>query len=321
MVCQSSIPEYIPLDIAQYLKPFPYKENELQKFENFEQFKHILDKIVVEEEIPDNFNTILLESFKENYGLREKFEELGLLKLLQYDSKNEFFPEIVGIKTFSKIQKIISEYEFKEPDPQDFNHLYISFEDKTDFEIDYKNYVEEKEIQTCKNFNNSIFGKTIQKLNYEEYISMKKIQIKPELHEFNPQNYKESIVPFMIQKIKMWGCNALTPDKISKLMKKLDYQHNFNINDPFSNMVEGESDVSSPSIENSIMPLSRLDIIVGIFNSVDEIVAQDLLNNMAKFPQSLPLVISDLSEDDTYKVFFLIIIEITVTLHFKLEIV
>jgi hypothetical protein len=184
------------------------------------------------------------------------------------------------------------------------NHLYISFEDKTDFEIDYKNNVEGKEIQIHKNFNNSIFGKTIQKLNYEEYIRMKKIQIEPKLHEFNPQNYKGSIVPFMIQKIKMWGCNALTPDKISKLMKKLDYPDNFSINDPFSNMFDGESDLGSPSIENSIMPLSRLDIIVGIFNSVDEIVAQDLLNNMAKFPQSLPLVINDLSEGDTYKVFF-----------------
>jgi len=52
------------------------------------------------------------------------------------------------------------------------------------------------------------------------------------------------------------------------------------------------------------VPLSRLDTIVGLFNSVDSIVAQDMLNIMAKFPNSMPLIINKLTDQHSFKVCF-----------------
>jgi hypothetical protein len=208
---------------------------------------------------------------------------------------------MIGINTISKIKHRISECEYKRPDPEDLNHLYINFEWNTDPRMDSQKYDKDKIYKLCSKFRSTIFGETIQMLGYEEFIRINRIVSEPKLDELNNQNYKKFIIPYIIQKIKMWGCNALTPDRIKTLIKKVETE-DYDMTNPFFDENDEIFSEASSTVENTGMPLSRLDIICWIFNSVEEVVAQDLLNNMAKFPQALPLIINDFRQDYSYKV-------------------
>jgi hypothetical protein len=152
---------------------------------------------------------------------------------------------------------------------------------------------------------------------------LKKLLLKPQITEINPKILKETVFPYLIQEIKMWGCNALKANNIYLLLKSQSSdsetvergsepkKSNEDLEKGIDEFLE-ESDeerdkdfnpnqiiISHKKREN---PFSRLDIIVGILNSVDPLVAQEILNNISKFPQALPLVIKDLKEKESYKV-------------------
>ncbi len=104
----------------------------------------------------------------------------------------------------------------------------------------------------------------------------------------------------------MWGCQALSSDNISGLIaSKEDFDEEIEENLNFFNRPLFGRQISNSSAQiskkDSKIPLSRLDIITCIFNSVDCIIGQDLLNIMAKFPISLPLIIKELHDKDSYK--------------------
>ncbi len=80
MGCQSSM----PLELAKYLSQISKKREKLQPFKNFDEFKQILNKIEINEVIPDNFRTVILESLKNNKSLYEKFEEIAIREYWSY---------------------------------------------------------------------------------------------------------------------------------------------------------------------------------------------------------------------------------------------
>ncbi len=107
----------------------------------------------------------------------------------------------------------------------------------------------------------------------------------------------------------MWGCNALTADNISGLICNETYSDD-SIEAGLSNAISfsfikpKSSLIATKSLAKTLKPyLSRIDIIVGIINSIDSIVAQDLLAIMSKFPMSLPLIVPELDKENSFKVF------------------
>ncbi len=319
MGCQLTIPDYLPKLVYDKIYDSFHSKKPMQKINEFDEFKILIEKIIITKEVPKNFRAILLESLKENRLLFEKFGQIGILDIMNYSG--DLFPDEIGISTIKKIISKISDYEYKEPEPKDLQYLYIMFneeESSVDIDIDHDHDIELK-IDT--NFT-TVFGESIKNLNFEKFILLKKLLSKPEITEINPKILKETVFPYLIQEIKMWGCNALKANNIYLLIKsqtsgsetvKRESEPGKSNEDPKKCIDEflEESDEESDkdfnpnqiiSHKKPETPFSRLDIIVGILNSVDPLVAQEILNNISKFPQALPLVIKDLKEKESYKV-------------------
>jgi hypothetical protein len=318
MGCQLKIPDYLPKLVYDKIYDSFYSKKTIQKIDEFDEFKILTEKIKITKEVPTNFRLILMESLKENRSLFEKFGQIGILDIMNYDG--ELFPYEIGISTIKKISSKISGYEHKEPEPKDLQYLYIVFNKE---ESSVQEVIEHDiELKINTNFT-TVFGETIKNLNFEKFIRLKKLLSKPEITEINPKILKETVFPYLIQEIKMWGCNALKANNIYLLIKsqtidsetvKKESEPGKSNEDPnkgideFLEESDEESDkdlnlnqiiISHKKHEN---PFSRLDIIVGILNSIDPLVAQEILNNISKFPQALPLVIKDLKEKESYKV-------------------
>ncbi len=113
---------------------------------------------------------------------------------------------------------------------------------------------------------------------YEEYIELKQILRESKFSKINPQIIKEIVLPILIQQIKMLGYHSLTPYKISEMMKS-EKLENENI-DPFPVENNRVFNRNQPIKLREEKPFSRLDIIVAILNSVEALMAQEILNNM-----------------------------------------
>jgi hypothetical protein len=318
MGCQLTIPDYLPKPVYDKINDSFYSKKPMRKVNELDEFKILIEKIIITKEVPKNFRAILLKSLKENRSLFEKFGQIGILDIMNYNG--ELFPDEIGISTIKKISLKISDYEHKEPEPKDLQYLYIAFnEEKSSVEEVIKH---DSELKIDTNFT-TVFGESIKNLNFEKFIRLKKLLLKPQITEINPKILKETVFPYLIQEIKMWGCNALKANNIYLLLKSQSSdsetvergsepkKSNEDLEKGIDEFLE-ESDeerdkdfnpnqiiISHKKREN---PFSRLDIIVGILNSVDPLVAQEILNNISKFPQALPLVIKDLKEKESYKV-------------------
>jgi hypothetical protein len=327
MGCQSRVPDYIPEDIAKKLNKLREDETDIdlpEIIENFEKFAELLREMRQKSKIPKNFRSVLTDSIEKNKNLLENLEKLEILKLFKWDFQNQIFPEAIETNRIVRAVEIIDKLEENESNnnkPIDVNHLNLNFnEEKIPKKVVKRSISYERRLREwteSTKFNPEIhqnlipgFGDINKLIDSKEFVRLSLMIEKPNLNSKELTASVTKVKPYIIQRIKMWGCQALTADNISRLISA---EENFdekikknNVNVKKTRF--GKKATSSTSqtnenvkIENKV-PLSRLDIIVGIINSVDCIVAQDLLNIMAKFPIALPLIIRELHDEYSFKV-------------------
>ncbi|CAG8778642.1 7420_t:CDS:1, partial [Ambispora leptoticha] len=116
------------------------------------------------------------------------------------------------------------------------------------------------------------------------------------------------VLPYLMQKVKMWGGHALTANNISALVVtksaniKKKTGPSFGKSAPkFQQKSNNQLSLTTMALQSKKNSLSRIDCIVGLLTSADCIVAQDLIRIIAKFPIALPLVMPDIECEKGYK--------------------
>jgi hypothetical protein len=319
MGCKLRVLDCIPQDIAQKLNKLRedgIDKSLFEKIENFEKFANLLREMRRKKKIKFKFRSILTDSINENPNLFEKLKKLEILELFKWDNKEKVFPEAIDMNKIIEAVDIIDKSEENDSDirkPIDIEQFNIDFKNEK-YNYQNKSSLNEKTkfskvlefiIETHEDLRPA-FGESNKLINLKEFISLSMIIEKPHLLLDESNGIVAKVKPYIIQKIKMWGCQALSSDNISGLIaSKEDFDEEIEENLNFFNRPLFGRQISNSSAQiskkDSKIPLSRLDIITCIFNSVDCIIGQDLLNIMAKFPISLPLIIKELHDKDSYK--------------------
>jgi hypothetical protein len=314
MSCKDRVPTFIPQDIAKKLYELR-EEQTILKFNeiitNFDEFCEILRIMNKSKHIPDKFRSILLNSIEQNKDFYHKLDQLEILSLFKFE--NNIFPEAIGCNTINeavqKIEKFKNDatYRRKYVDVDNFNLKFkrvSSLSQTGNFPLILK-FIDLHE--KFKNF----YGDSLKIISGSELNHLSSIEEKPNLSDNTLDRNVAKVLPYIIQKIKMWGCNVLTADNISGFICNETYSDNSieaesssAIKYKFSFIKPTSSPIVTKSLAKTLKPyLSRIDIIVGIINSIDSIVAQDLLAIMSKFPMSLPLIVPELDKENSFKVF------------------
>jgi hypothetical protein len=325
MGCQSRVPDYIPEDIAQKLNKLREDETDIElpeEIKNFDECIELLREMRRKSKIPKNFKSVLTKTIENNKELFEKLENLKILKLFKWDYEDLVFPEAI------ELDRIVSAVDIVDKLEKNFNNNNDEAIDVNDF-----NFEEKITKMTDKNVQNSekrssvdieipkfnaeihekliaVFGDSKKFIDSKEFVRLSSIIEKPNFKSTELSSSVAKAMPYIIQRIKMWGCQALTADNISSLISSEENTDkkikviNLPTNKPrFGKKTTSSSTQLSENDDKQIkIPLSRLDIIVGVINSVEAVVAQDLLNIIAKFPLALPLIIKELHDQHSFMV-------------------
>jgi hypothetical protein len=226
------------------------------------------------------------------------------------------FNEAIDINTIIKAVNFIVEQEQDKGEhkiPIDVKDFSMTFKGNTSSnitEIDSKlPYMQNRGLFT--DFS-KVFGDLNTRISNKCFIRLNDIFEKPNYSSRDLNQCIKMALPYVMQKIKMWGCNVLTADNISCLVINEQIREGLDKDDtkpirkpPFGRKPKPLLDTQEQNIKESTkIPFSRLDIIVGIMNTVDSIVAQDILNLLAKFSMSIPLVIPKFRQN-CYEVLFI----------------
>jgi hypothetical protein len=311
MGCQQSTPDYILPEIAQKLKQFrnERKEIELPKtIESFDHFCEILRNIVRSLVVPKKFHSTLANSISNNIDLKTKLQELKILDLFEWEKG--LFKYAIGWSSIKNAVEIID--NIKEESGKSAKPLVVknvdnlinpSIEDKC--LLTKNKFASLEVIEVCNEFRN-VFGDSFRLMSYEDFIRLTPLMEKPKisLNDLNVIFFK--VMPYLIQKIKMWGCNAMTTENVYGLIEGNDNKFQSNARSTVRKPRRISGSVKSikndlREIQNNVS-VSRLDFLNGIMNCVDPLVAEDILSILSKFSISLPLIIPDLQNKDSFKV-------------------
>jgi hypothetical protein len=337
MGCQTSVPHYIPKDIALKLNQLKEDGNDLvmpEIIETFEIFAELLKEIRRKSKIPIKFKSVLTDSIEKNKILFDKLEEIEILELFKWDYEQQVFPEAIEMNRIVKAVHIIDNLEENysiKKETIDINRFNINFDEKKSTKRKNKKKKKKRkkkcdkdpkpdEINESENSEFSseihpelkaVFGDTNKRILSKEFVLLSSIIEKPNLIPKEMRSSVANVMPYLIQRIKMWGSQVLTADNISGLInaeENIDEKAKLpNFSSYMPRFDQRATSSSNKKLETGKkekkIPLSRFDVVVGIINSVDAIVGQDLLKIMAKFPISLPLIVRELHDKDSFKVF------------------
>ncbi len=283
------------------------KLNEIIK--SFDEFSEILRIMNKRKHKPDNFRSILANSIEQNKDFYHKLDQLKILFLFKFE--NNIFPDAIECNTINEAIQKINKFKNdvtcrrKNVDVGNFNLKFrrlSSLSQTGNFPLILK-FVDLHE--KFKKFH----GDSLKIISISELNHLNSIEEKPNLSDNTIDRNVVKVLPYIIQKIKMWGCNALTADNISGLICNEIYSDDSVEADlssaiRYSFIKPTSSPIATKSLAKTLKPyLSRIDTIVEIINSIDSIVAQDLLAIMSKFPFSLPLIVPELDNENSFKVF------------------
>jgi hypothetical protein len=322
--CSTETP-IMPLDIAQKIQKIREDENEIELpsiITSFVQFIDLLKVMRRREQIPDNFRKILLKSIEINKNLYYKLDELNILRIFkyQYNQEKGVFPEAIQLNNIVEAVEHVEKFleESSSEKSIDVSHYDIKFKRESSLTDNQLDAQTEKHFETNRNIEvhekfKHVYGERFNLMNSSEFNCLSMILDKPVLPDVMIDQIVVRILPYIIQKLKMWGCNALTADNISSLIRT-QQSANVTLKDisnpdnrlSFRKKASDSLVLKAKSIQKDRkISISRIDTIVGIMNFVDPIVGQDILTIMTKFPMSLPLIIRELHEENSFKVIIL----------------
>ncbi|KAF0554714.1 interferon-induced very large GTPase 1-like [Gigaspora margarita] len=307
-------PRYIPDNIQKLLKE-RFKEHHEQENFSLHELKNVYHVIDYFEHLLRNNqlpNEILRKSITKNVELEKALMSIGILSEGNWDSKDKITKGWDQDAIESALEKLYNwknDQMEKENDPIEITPIPSPLRSPDGLEFDYK------VLNVHENWK-SLMGERINIITSRDYLEVRKIIPIPNISENQLEFCMVKILPYIIQKVKMWGCSTLTASNISGLVKKskpepLFVNQNPFTDDPFSD----ESDPFGDKFDKSVKldkpsnyfnenknPLSRIDCIAGLLSTVECIVVQDILHTMAKFPMALPLVMPDFERKKQFKV-------------------
>lgn len=143
----------------------------------------------------------------------------------------------------------------------------------------------------------TVAGEPMEILSPRKYIEIEEIIPQP-IIEYKEMHPIPLVIPFLVQKIKTWGCNILLPQKLTELFHENEIERqNDNRTISYQELIRS---ISNSSTSNEIQqhenlaPLCKLDIFSCLIATTDITVLSDLLRILSKFPQTLPLVLPNL---------------------------
>ncbi|CAB5387394.1 hypothetical protein RhiirA1_438173 [Rhizophagus irregularis] len=135
-----------------------------------------------------------------------------------------------------------------------------------------------------------ILGKEIPLIEPYHYVKLSNILSPPKLlaHESGSVG---KVLPYIRQKVKMWGADVLRAENIKTL---IDEEDDDELSDEESTIDE------SQDLERN--QLSRFDCIASLLASAECTVAQDIFRTLSQFPIAFPLVMPELDEAEKFRV-------------------
>src|SRR6266540_1957383 len=125
----------------------------------------------------------------------------------------------------------------------------------------------------------SILGKKIPLIEPYHYVKLSKIFPPPKLSVYEKNGSVVAVLPYIRQKVKMWGTDVLKAENIKTLIKECDVS-----DEEFS-----EGDLQRQKKNQ----LTRFDCIVSLLASAECTVAQDIFRTLSQFPIAFPLIIPE----------------------------
>lgn len=119
-------------------------------------------------------------------------------------------------------------------------------------------------------------------LTEKNYSALSQIVQKPSVEEKDLQNFWKIVSPYLIQRIKMWNGNVVTPLNISSILQPRNTQ------------------LKKKTVRSVGYSISRIDFLTSVLNAAESNVAQDILMKLAKFHLAIPLIVQDISESERF---------------------
>ncbi|KAF0490312.1 interferon-induced very large GTPase 1-like [Gigaspora margarita] len=136
-----------------------------------------------------------------------------------------------------------------------------------------------------------ILGEELPLIRSQNYNKLGKTILSPKLSSSEIRRNVAAVLPYILQKVKMWGVDILKAENFDNLNY---YEENDESSDDESN------GVNKRIIKKNT--LSRFDCIAALFASAECTVVQDIFQTMSQFPIAFPLLIPELVKEKMYKV-------------------
>lgn len=300
------LPDYLPQDVRDILE----KHHLWVKFEMPDQLKTIEDVIRLFKAIVDNGNEVpdfrrVFANSLENEELERSLEEAGVLFLWHKEEKRFDVWDMKGvISALSQLEQWKNRDAVPDSATQRSNVIFplgINHTEGVDsFEVELE--TSSATLKIHKKWR-SIMGETLPVMTPTSFVKLHSITNSPVIDITKMEECVKRALPFIIQRLKMWGGNVLCAEKVSTLIQgELKAKAGSTRSGPrFSKKSVIVVDATTTPKKQNI-PFSRIDCISAIFCSACSTVSQDIVRIMSQFPMSLPLIMPDLEQESTYKV-------------------
>ncbi|RHZ69637.1 hypothetical protein Glove_281g41 [Diversispora epigaea] len=129
-----------------------------------------------------------------------------------------------------------------------------------------------------------ILGESVPLIEPHHYVRFSKIIEAPQLSVGEKNGSISLVLPYIRQKVKMWGADVLLAENIKTLIERED------------------ENVDQDPKEQKKNQLSRFDCIASLLASAECTVIRDIFQTLSRFPIAFPLVIPELNEAEKFKV-------------------
>ncbi|CAG8821248.1 15082_t:CDS:1, partial [Racocetra persica] len=155
-----------------------------------------------------------------------------------------------------------------------------------------------------------ILGDEISLVEPNDYVKLGVIIPNPRLTDIEKNGSIAELLPYIRQKVKMWGVGVLRAENIKTLIDKEAFKDNKDdsendseddFEDDFENLNYEETINENKELQRKNQ-LSRFDCIASLLTSAECTVVQDIFQTLSQFPITFPLITPKLNEEKEFNV-------------------
>ncbi|CAG8456205.1 2512_t:CDS:2 [Cetraspora pellucida] len=143
-----------------------------------------------------------------------------------------------------------------------------------------------------------ILGEELPLIEPQDYVKLGKIISLPKLSANEIHNNVVKVLPYIRQKVKMWGVDILNAENFNKSLINHDEEDEESYEDSSESESEDEKEIKKKN------RLSRFDCIATLFASAECTVVQDIFRTISKFSIAIPLLMPELNKSEKYQVMY-----------------